>query len=444
MAFTRTYDDVISLTNCTILKQFIDTFYNLIPDQSVFFGDANAIPSRLKIFTIKTSKDNYLAAIPALKSKYDVIAVGSEYTNFSVGDFKIKILITRKTKAISSQDAMTTKKQEEASLFAIEMGLKNIPFTIDDIKQIHPECSSSWYQCYIQQSQAIKSFWGHFSGKYVFNHTGGFMDFISNKARELGYRQKDAWNPADVWIIRKDDETLIKATIDGMENIGELNDYLITLLNERKLVGISLKKTGLNARVEVSNIIKNQQHKSFSFDRMVCSFELDSVNKLKTAQGMFFIDDYRLQCRQFPFKSNSNTQLEIASRKAESRLGKVPKDGVRAVLEQHKFTVPTWRVIPKDKPEFMRDADHWLRIFKTVNIVAETGITNDEFIPTMLQLFDHDELYVMSYVNCKLQALMYAYAFAFISPDSRDDVATKLVYLAKKEDINAGPFVKIY
>ena len=37
----------------------------------------------------------------------------------------------------------------------------------------------------------------------VFNREGGFMDFITDLIKDkYGISRKDAWNPADIWLIK--------------------------------------------------------------------------------------------------------------------------------------------------------------------------------------------------------------------------------------------------
>ena len=102
----------------------------------------------------------------------------------------------------------------------------------------------------------------------------GFMKFISelvttgegasdlfndpkNKFGSSKYSQKDSWNPADIWLIRKnvsghrfdnpDSEhkknPAFKQAIMASKDIIELNKHLVRAFKEKIIVGISLKKS---------------------------------------------------------------------------------------------------------------------------------------------------------------------------------------------------------
>jgi len=57
----------------------------------------------------------------------------------------------------------------------------------------------------------------------IFNRDGGFMDFITQRIKTFGFSQKDAWNPADVWLIKN--STVIQ-DLKEAKSIQELNDIM--------------------------------------------------------------------------------------------------------------------------------------------------------------------------------------------------------------------------
>ena len=49
-------------------------------------------------------------------------------------------------------------------------------------------------------------------------------------------------NPADIWMVEESEVEAIKKHLDGENTIDCLNNALLQLFNEQKLMGISLKK----------------------------------------------------------------------------------------------------------------------------------------------------------------------------------------------------------
>ena len=97
-----------------------------------------------------------------------------------------------------------------------------------------------------------------------FDHTGGFMAFISDLIKDnFGISKKDNWDPADIWGVVGDSNQVIKTlekTVFGSKDsqtISQLNAVMRGMYKEKKLVGISLKKiSGKDAKWEEYNIDK--------------------------------------------------------------------------------------------------------------------------------------------------------------------------------------------
>jgi uncharacterized protein YbaA (DUF1428 family) len=101
-----------------------------------------------------------------------------------------------------------------------------------------------------------------------------FMDFISGLVKPLGVVKKDAWNPADIWIVDKRKENNIEkglkdtvsfgpgetadSSIEKKIKLQQLNKVLRTLYASKTIIGVSLKLTSLKADYVDVNIVLNQ------------------------------------------------------------------------------------------------------------------------------------------------------------------------------------------
>ena len=136
--------------------------------------------------------------------------------DFGVGT--LRFLETGKV-SVSASDGLTTAKQERASLEMVkrvlqenksyatpQMIAKDKPF-FDRLMKVYPEINDVWLQGLHAQGVKMKSLYAG-SGFTEINRDGGFMDFISTLIRtKFGISKKDAWNPADIWLIK--DETKV-------------------------------------------------------------------------------------------------------------------------------------------------------------------------------------------------------------------------------------------
>ena len=100
--------------------------------------------------------------------------------------------------------------------------------------------------------------------KFDHSGTGSFMEFITklcldNFDADFGLGgKKDSWNPADIWIVKKSDMAKIKKELqESVTTIHELNDTLRRMYHDKRVIGVSLKKTGKVAYYEEVNLEKD-------------------------------------------------------------------------------------------------------------------------------------------------------------------------------------------
>ena len=109
--------------------------------------------------------------------------------------------------------------------------------------------SPNWSNTLIHTAKLVNNFIGQ---GVEFHRGSSFVDSIYsswNKARKsdkLGGIKNDKWNPSDIWAVSPD----VKS-IEFKTDLAGLNNQLIDLFDERKLVGISLKKLGPDSKITV-------------------------------------------------------------------------------------------------------------------------------------------------------------------------------------------------
>ena len=102
------------------------------------------------------------------------------------------------------------------------------------------ETSPNWTTTLVNTANVLNDYLG---GGLEFHRGSTFVDSIYkawNTARKngnLGQIKDDKWNPADIWAVSPE----VKS-IEFKTNLEELNNQILELFNNKKLVGISLKK----------------------------------------------------------------------------------------------------------------------------------------------------------------------------------------------------------
>lgn len=152
-----------------------------------------------------------------------------------------------------------------------------------------------WLQSYFAQQKALlEKYSGTNFKELKFYRDGGFMNYITAIIGQLGVAKKDAWNPADIWIIdikkANHEDKLRKeitetVTMNGdyptkpyerSVKIQELNALLRNYYRSNTIIGVSLKKTGKTAHYVDVNVASTEVTTKQEFDKiekLVCEIK---------------------------------------------------------------------------------------------------------------------------------------------------------------------------
>ena len=167
------------------------------------------------------------------------------------------------------------------------------------VKIFNGDVPDSWLISYYAQQKVLLQKVQP-STMVMFDHsgTGSFMEFITdlclknfNTKYTLGGK-KDSWNPADIWIVKKAEMNKIKKELEqATTTIHELNDVLRQMFIQKRVMGISLKKTGKVAYYEEVNIDKSLIDIDTKEANFPCPMTaLQSNFKIKSGDDMFTQD----------------------------------------------------------------------------------------------------------------------------------------------------------
>ena len=245
--------------------------------------------------------------------------------------------------------AIETAKQENGSRFYLENVIeKNREPSYTEMTKIYDGYNQSWRRTYRKQAEAVKNYIGSQKG-YEYSRDKGIMPFIENIAKtNCGVSVKDRWNPMDIVMIKKNMKNTVEGTIreltnmDGMSNDANLtllNAYMREVLEDKILIGISLKAIKENkktASVELANM-KGDKSARVNIDYIDGSLKLNlTLGKkknylfdtgelgfdLKTESGA----EIHGQSRNFQYSKARNviqTDLTPKGKDAGAKLGKV-------------------------------------------------------------------------------------------------------------------------
>jgi len=405
-------------------------------------------------------------------------------------------------------NAIETAKQENGSKVFFEKYIEStkVPSEVElfsVVVKVYPDLAKKpdlreiWMSTYTKQAVALKSYLKTNKGYlYSRDENMGFMSYIENIAKtRCGVKTKDNWNPADIYMVKKNREKEIRKKIDEitknpdeMANIYSLNAYMRELIDSFDLVPVSLKaisKTKAKADLELSNMGKGKQKElQFTMNgplKCYLNFGTNSKTPLEIDNGeiagQFKVVDtvVNWQTRNFNMstpRGGVQTDLTPTGKDAGAKIGKASADAIDDFFTKYYSKLGIIRPVNAGKdphiprPGFWTNEDkkYWIDFQKELSNFKVNGMDIDfgemkvvyqnkevskgsfKNVLDYCIMSEHLNRYAAGRLSSKLTCMRWAYAWALIEKKGlMEEWLKTLYYGAKKEfrDTN-GPFIKIY
>ena len=413
---------------------------------------------------------------------------GKISATYKIGRQKVKFMETggaAATKAVS--DSLMTKIQElgSAKVFEYAIKLNSRKYSsldnmkadkdlMDELTEIWvresngklTEVDEEWLVSFHKQQHALIDKIS--TPKFTeFNREGGFMEYVTDIVKKFGISSKDNWDPADVWLIEDEDKarTLIDKVLSRgsgkatMSRLSEFNAIMRILFNTRKVFGISLKKVakGQPARIEFVNhsqkFLKSLDsiHMSYSYSKCGLGTKKDKGgNTVISSQDTRFVVVSGAGAKyDFQIKANDSTKFSglkyepTASGASAARLGKAT---IELVIDQMKGyglsfdkSKDAYAKTPEDFLDQESDIKQMIKNLKNAGV--DIGVKDEKEAFDNLLFSMNTQPHV---ANSKLQQITWLDQVLSLGKDERDEFATDMIFIAKKEGDRYGPFAKIF
>ena len=390
--------------------------------------------------------------------------------------------------------AVETAKQENGSRVFMESVIENNKKpSFNEMKKVYDGYGFDWEDIYDKQTKALQKFLGIRKG-YIYSRDEGIMPMIENIAKEeCGVSVKDRWNPMDIVLVKKNMKDVVEGTIKeittikGMSKDAKLeilNAYMRETLNDKVLIGVSLKaikETKKVATQELANMAKGSARTTIEYEpkSLKCNLTLGKKGNYLFDTGELGFDletesggSIHGQARNFQYSKARNvvqTDLTPKGKDAGAKLGKVSSVALDEFLESvnlqrppsasrhlHIPAVGTWK---------KTDIDFWVNLYNEIKDAkvggepidfGEVAVYQDrqkvgEGIETVIKTAikyetESKDRSSGGRFSSKLIALEWAKIWVEIDKKKKlREWCTALYYGAKKEfSSKNGPFLKIY
>ena len=385
--------------------------------------------------------------------------------------------------------AVETAKQENGSKVFMESVIENRKTpTFSDMKNVYDGYDSSWKNIYEKQTKALQKFLGIRKG-YIYSRDKGIMPMIENIAKnECGVSVKDRWNPMDIVLVKKNMKDVVEGTlkelttIKGMSKDAKLeilNAYMRETLNDKVLIGVSLKAIKENKKVatqELANMAKGSARTNIEYEpgSLKCDLTLGKKQPYLFDTGELGFDlktesggSIHGQSRNFQYSKPRNviqTDLTPKGKDAGAKLGKVSSVALDKFLYSINLKRPpsatSHQYIPAVGKWTDHEIDYWVDIFNSLEHsginFGDVAVYEEQSKPRkgFEAVMDYAILYETNEsdrssagrFSSKLIALEWAKIWIEIGKKGKmKEWCTALYYGAKKEfSSQNGPFLKIY
>ena len=390
--------------------------------------------------------------------------------------------------------AVETAKQENGSRLFMESVIENRKTpTFGEMRKVYDGYDLSWKSTYEKQTKALQKFLGIRKG-YIYSRDTGIMPMIENIAKnECGVSVKDRWNPMDIVLVKKNMQKVVEGTIKELTNIDGmskdaklelLNAYMRETLNDKVLIGVSLKAIKENKKVatqELANMAKGSARTTIEYEpnSLKCNLTLGKKQPYLFDTGELGFDlktesggSIHGQARNFQYSKERNvvqTDLTPKGKDAGAKLGKVSSVALDGFLESVNLKRPASASrhlhIPAVGTWNKTDIDYWIDLY---NEIKDEKVGGDNIDFGEVAVYEDRQKVsegienvintAISYeteskdrssggrFSSKLIALEWAKIWVEIDKKKKlKDWCTALYYGAKKEfSSKNGPFLKIY
>tara|TARA_Y100000401_G_scaffold114299_1_gene116152 strand:- start:492 stop:1943 length:1452 start_codon:yes stop_codon:yes gene_type:complete len=381
-------------------------------------------------------------------------------------------------KSSSSGKSVKTAIQEEGSAFILTQVLKknkkfesatdilNDAETFKGLEKIfgstYKDKIKDWVHSYFEHQ---KAFFKKFQPSQwdVFEHGGqDFMTFIkeqcqivkavtaSGKLTKVG--KYETWNPADIWAVK--DKMDVKKKIDdaiqkdGTATLTELNGVLYKLVDEKKLIGLSLKKINDRETAKFKYVNINPKDIEFADVEKIkmkdIKIEIDtSPSKDGMIQGAYVtFADYTTYVIRTPGNKFSNLKYESVIKGSGGKGGAAPVDLVEDLIQSRtkkKTFTNKHQGYPQTIEEFDDDKRDYKKMYNGLKKYIKGTNSYDQFESMIREMFESNNAKSRAIAQSKLMQLNFFNDV--LSVDS--EFWTDLLYMSLKVGKRFAPHGKL-
>jgi hypothetical protein len=417
----------------------------------------------------KTQKDKIFSGVLALLEENFIGSYKLDDFKFSDGESVLKIKVVQ----FGSAPSVPTNIQEEGSAYIMTRVLeKNKKFssaadilsdteTRNGLEKIFGSSNKGKINEWVHSSfEHQKAFFEKFQPPQwdIFEHGGqDLMGFIQKQCAlvttDTGEKVGNytTWNPADIWVVKNKSQVVKKIDKaiqkDGTAKLVELNNILLEMIQDNKLIGLSLKKVKDNQSAKFKYVNMDSKKIEFASVEKIkfkdIKFEIDfTIKNDSIQQGSYVLfGNYTINILRTPTQNDtfSNLKFESVIKNSGGRGGAAPVDLVSKMLSSNKIDFKNrHQDYPKNAPEFSNTSQNYEKMYRflksKINIKEDKGYEN--FKDAILSMYRSGNDKKKAVAQSKLMQLAFFYECLNSVKGKTAEFWTDLFYLSIKRNIS--------
>jgi hypothetical protein len=273
-------------------------------------------------------------------------------------------------------------------------------------------------------------------GDWIFHRGSDLVDSINkkfselNKKMEIPFANINKWSPADIWVARKG----FVFDVDDCMTLDCLNNYLLNCLKDRKLVGISLKKTMNTVHQDNFNVGEKRTPMKFNGFKVKAD---KSGATIMSSKDVYVLgkgeDEVTMQVRSFDDLSGYQGEL-IGKIAKYGKIAHGPINMILADLGLQKLPDQQGIVAKARAKDEKLIAD----LYSTFKKYADPEMTEENFIMTVKSNSVKADYLFSKYLGVKLIDILMS-----TTEKNRNDFMQYAVGYGLSNTKNSAPFIKI-
>lgn len=290
-------------------------------------------------------------------------------------------------------------------------------FAIDgSVEKIVTKLPEQWVDSCILTAKELHKEFSRIN--YTFHRGSRWVDTLENHWKSINRVEKNfanlnKWSPADIYMV-SDKGSRIDFT--KAKSLVQLNSMMLDAINERDVIGVSLKQVKGIAHLAYKNVGKGGY--DYTFDGVTAGkrgFMLSGDGYLRFSGG-------EIQFRTF----GSTWQGEIKGKNAN--MGKISGGPIMNIMQRNGLHLKTQSQITNRTPALMKDFYKWYKYFE------KNGMSEGEFTLEVSKK-DHN-WWISKFLSAQL---LYAIDHA----RDKDKIVSSMIGYAASESDLSGPYVKV-